>query len=197
MPLVYKITNEVNGKVYIGYTSRTLHERWLEHTSPSRYGRNTALYNAFQKYGTEAFKIEEVFNSDSIEEVLAKERELILEYNSYNTGGYNSTLGGDKAPHTPEVCAKISASKMGHGVSEEAREKIKISLKKYFSNMSHEERREKTAYRRRKWLVTFNDKTFEVSDLRKFANAHDLNYGSLVTNKGFKTKNISIIRIEN
>jgi group I intron endonuclease len=122
MALVYKITNQVNGKVYIGVTTRTLHERWLEHTAPSR--RIFPLHKALDKYGKENFTIEEVLASENLDEILAKEIELISFYNSYDKGGYNATFGGEGGNQTPETRAKISASKMGHSVSPELRKKL-------------------------------------------------------------------------
>lgn len=55
--IIYKITNLVNNKVYIGQTERTLKERWGQH----KYSKGCKyLHNAILKYGAESFKIEEI-----------------------------------------------------------------------------------------------------------------------------------------
>lgn len=95
MGFIYKITNLINNKIYIGQTSRTVDIRWQEHQRnmyDDKY-KNITLYKAFNKYGINNFDIkiiEEVDNS------LLNEREeyWIRTYNSYKNG-YNSTIGGN------------------------------------------------------------------------------------------------------
>jgi group I intron endonuclease len=65
--LIYKITNLINNKIYIGKTIRTVELRWQEHIRDSKTGK-TPLYLAMQKYGINNFKIEIINdNIDSIE----------------------------------------------------------------------------------------------------------------------------------
>ena len=65
---IYKITNKINGKCYIGQTSDSIEHRWKEHIYDSnRKNRdcyNYPLYRAFRKYGTENFFIEEIEKCD-------------------------------------------------------------------------------------------------------------------------------------
>ena len=96
MGLIYKITNKINGKIYIGQTIGTLSKRWREHCFQASNGEKTYhLYYAMRKYGIENFMIEEV---ERCSNNLLNEREIywIAKYNSYNNG-YNLTLGGDGA----------------------------------------------------------------------------------------------------
>ena len=94
---IYKITNKINGKSYIG-KSTNINKRWLTHRSLD-YGRSPekTLYKAFIKYGLNNFSFEiiEEMNSKEYEE-LGNERENYW-INYYNTfqNGYNETLGGD------------------------------------------------------------------------------------------------------
>lgn len=90
--IIYKITNILNNKVYIGQTIMTLKSRWNKHKSKSRYS-NEGLYGAMQKYGIENFIIEEIIKCP-VEELNNLERYYISLYNSYEDG-YNRTLGGD------------------------------------------------------------------------------------------------------
>lgn len=56
---IYKITNNLNNKIYIGQTSRTIAERFLEHINAANKGTlNTHLCRAMRKYGVENFKVE-------------------------------------------------------------------------------------------------------------------------------------------
>lgn len=62
MYYVYKITNSINDKVYIGITTRTVQGRWMEHVSRSRYPNEykSAIHSAIRKYGQDSFKVEEI-----------------------------------------------------------------------------------------------------------------------------------------
>lgn len=94
---VYKITNTLNGKVYIGITTKTVDARWRAHLS-SAYVKNVDyyLYNAMRKYGKAAFLIEPIYEATSVKELLAVEKGLIAQYGTYATAnGYNQTLGGE------------------------------------------------------------------------------------------------------
>lgn len=95
---IYKITNQVNGKVYIGQ-SVNIKQRWAEHKANLRNNKheNSYLQNAWNKYG-EANFIFEVIEKCSKDELDDKEIFWISEYNSckdfINANGYNLTIGG-------------------------------------------------------------------------------------------------------
>lgn len=98
---IYKITNTVNGKVYIGKTSNTIEKRFKEHIKDSKRVRcnKRPLYDAINKYGIENFIIETVESNICDSDINDKEIYYIQKYNSYigfkNSNGYNATLGGD------------------------------------------------------------------------------------------------------
>ena len=98
--LIYKITNLVNNKCYIGQTIKAPQDRWKEHqqhafgTHPNDV--NKALYRAIRKYGLENFTFEVVQDGIQTHEELDKaEIYWINHFNSF-INGYNSTLGGQK-----------------------------------------------------------------------------------------------------
>ena len=94
---IYKIPFP-NGKYYIGLTSRSLEQRTKEHRTCAKSGSNKYLYNAIRKHDmVDTFKLVEIDNADTIEELCEKEIQYVQEYNSYymNGNGYNMTLGGE------------------------------------------------------------------------------------------------------
>lgn len=95
MAYIYKITNKLNNKSYIGKTSLSIESRFKEHISDSKKERceKRPLYSAFNKYGTENFLIE-VLEECSSEEASLKEQYWIGRYNTFENG-YNATSGGD------------------------------------------------------------------------------------------------------
>lgn len=48
---IYKITNNINGKIYIGQTKTSIERRFISHKSAARRGINYILYKAIRKYG--------------------------------------------------------------------------------------------------------------------------------------------------
>ena len=100
MAYIYKITNDINNKVYIGLT--TLNnpiDRWTKHlgeyTSATKYSKRP-LYEAMNKYGIEHFHFEIVEETNEPKE---REKYWINYYKSYigfkDCNGYNATLGGN------------------------------------------------------------------------------------------------------
>lgn len=91
---IYKITNTINNKCYIGQ-SRDIEARWTKHLSVYRCASTPEceLYRAFKKYDIEAFKFE-VIEECQIEELNDREIYWIEYYDSFNSG-YNMTLGGE------------------------------------------------------------------------------------------------------
>lgn len=97
MAYIYKITNELNSKSYIGKTEK-IHplDRFYEHIkdSKSEYKGNRPLYRAFNKYGVENFSFE-VIETVLSEESSSREIYWIATYQTYGSAGYNATKGGD------------------------------------------------------------------------------------------------------
>lgn len=92
---IYKITNQINQKIYIGKTVNSIGARWKEHLHDYKRPQyeKRPLYEAMNKYGIENFTIEEVEEVD-VKKLSIREIYWIEHYNTYNNG-YNATLGGD------------------------------------------------------------------------------------------------------
>lgn len=131
---IYSITNEINGKSYIGKTN-DLVRRWKEHC----YGKgNTSILNkAIKKYGLEHFVFDIVAQIpfDSVEELndVLKQLEVyyIGIYDTFN-GGYNATIGGDGISyyhHSEDTKKKMSESQKGRIFTEEHKAKCGLAFK--------------------------------------------------------------------
>lgn len=93
--IIYKITNTLTGLPYIGYTKKTLEERWKSHYGQAlKETKNRKFYNAIRKYGIDCWTLEIIETVETPDEAKDKEIFYISHFNSYHNG-YNSTLGGD------------------------------------------------------------------------------------------------------
>ena len=117
MGYIYKISNDINNKVYIGKTLASISERWKEHLSDmdKRKNEKRPLYAAMRKYGTSHFYIEEV---EQCSNDIINERECywIDFYDSYSNG-YNATKGGDGKSYA-DVEAIITLWNKGKNIKE-------------------------------------------------------------------------------
>jgi len=97
--LIYKITNIINNKIYIGKTTKNLYERKKVHIRNAKIGRRSILYSAIRKHGVEnfIFEILEKLETSSVEVLNERETYYIKLLNSHyeNGEGYNMTFGGD------------------------------------------------------------------------------------------------------
>lgn len=94
---IYKITNLINNKVYIGKTCRNIQTRWNEHCSCAiNKTDNFHLHNAIFKYGKSNFTIEEIDHTDDSNILNQLEQKYIKQYDATNPQkGYNLTFGGE------------------------------------------------------------------------------------------------------
>lgn len=97
---IYKIVNDINDKVYIGQTRRSIKERFSQHYSAAVTRKeNNKFHNALLKHGRENFHIIQMINViQNSEDELIKELDRleviwIKKFNSFKNG-YNSTVGG-------------------------------------------------------------------------------------------------------
>lgn len=115
---IYKVSNSINSKLYIGQTVQKLEKRWKTHQS-----KGNALYNSIKKYGVEKFIIEAIDFAETIEELNEKEIYWIQFYNCISPNGYNLRLGGNSGgKHSEETKRKISEAGKGRPVSEKTRQ---------------------------------------------------------------------------
>jgi len=89
---IYKITNTVNGKSYVGQTTTTVDIRFKSH---ARSKACRALAEAFKKYGKNSFKVECLAEAETREDLDHMERLLIEQHGTLSPGGYNLRTGGN------------------------------------------------------------------------------------------------------
>ena len=107
MGLIYKVTNDINDKIYIGKTVRALYSRWHDHVKARNYDNNNKFHNALAKYGIEHFSAEIVEDNIPLEKINEREKYWINFYDSYNSG-YNSTLGGEgDTKYDPKIILQL------------------------------------------------------------------------------------------
>jgi hypothetical protein len=105
---LYRITNLVNGKCYIGITKTSPQKRFAAHLTSARRGANTALHRAIRKYGEESFKLEQMVICEAGQYLKDLEVKAIAAYGTRSPNGYNLTAGGDGVVDGgPEVAEKI------------------------------------------------------------------------------------------
>lgn len=110
---VYMHINKINGKKYIGITSKHPNKRWGN--NGHGYKKNQHFWNAIQKYGWDNFKHDILLTNETFDYVCKVEKCLIRHYKTNNyLYGYNLTSGGDKGcTYSEESRRKISESRKG------------------------------------------------------------------------------------
>ena len=111
----YLITCLVNGRQYVGVTSRTLKHRWNEHLYDARKRHaKMAISRAIAKHGAESFTIEAICSSQSWEDVCAVESRLIVQHGTRAPNGYNLSDGGDGAFGVRKTAESVERSAAKH-----------------------------------------------------------------------------------
>ena len=93
--IIYKITNKITNKCYIGKTNGTIESRFKKHIQNAKKRINRRLYDSMNYHGYENFYIEQIASASTITELNEKEIRYIDEFNSMTPNGYNMTIGGD------------------------------------------------------------------------------------------------------
>lgn len=121
---IYKITNKINNKIYIGKTKNSIHSRWVNHVwiSNTKKQLTTKLHRAIHKYGVQNFIIEEI--EKCLLEDLDKREIYWIKYlkSTDNSIGYNICRGGEGGTggdhfkehhHSLETREKMSLNRKG------------------------------------------------------------------------------------
>ena len=150
MYTLYQLTNRVNNKFYIGYTSETPQERFKKHVRDSKKC-DFKFSRALRKYGAENFDIKTLAVVETLQEALALEVQIIEETQAV-MNGYNSNPGGrgGNTGNYEQVSRKLkdyinknpSALDIRRNKTKEALEKQKQSFQEFLKTPAGQEYRE-------------------------------------------------------
>ncbi len=139
--VIYKITCLVNGKIYIGQTTRSVEERFQEHMD-SPYPLGCAI----RKHGVENFKIEVIAVCATKEELDAQEIRFIAEYDCMVPKGYNCTAGGHNGSLSEETKARLSAAVLAYNAAHPEIHEIisEANIRRFSDPVEREKQAERT-----------------------------------------------------
>jgi group I intron endonuclease len=153
MHYIYKITNLLSEKVYIGQTNNP-QKRWNCHKKEN-VAPEMAIHKAMKKYGIDNFIFEVIATVLPVEDEIEyskitndTEDLLIIQYESHASlgKGYNVKRCGNTFPTTKETKLKMRQARLGKKVSEEAKDKIsqaQLGNQKHLGKKHSEEAKEK------------------------------------------------------
>ena len=113
MGSIYKITNTVNGKSYIGQTRHDAEKTRIRDHLTGNSKANELVKRAVEKYGRDAFTYEILYDGIIPELLDSYEIEAIKKFNTISPHGYNLTTGGGGGSRSEETCRKIAAANTG------------------------------------------------------------------------------------
>lgn len=120
---IYSLTNKINGKRYIGQTTRSVEWRWNQHRKHVN-SVHFPIYHALRKHGCDSFEVEVLAIACSVECLNHLEPLFIAAYNTLVPYGYNLDGGGKNNTVHPDTIAKMSAVRRGRSKTPEHRAKI-------------------------------------------------------------------------
>lgn len=150
MYLIYKITNLINNKVYIGQSINPIEERWRRHCNDALNNViDTHFARAIRKYGKDAFKVELLDDTAQSQTELTEQEHYYIDLFNSRINGYNETDAVNKCggntylSKTPEemniIRTKLSESKLG-GKNPQAKgikcKNVKTNEELFFSSMA-------------------------------------------------------------
>ena len=166
--IIYKSTNKITGKIYIGQTTHTLDKRIKGHIKESKIESNRPFMLSINKYGEDNFTFETIDSANNLDELNDKEVYWINFYNSVSPNGYNVTGGGQgkKMKTTKELSRIISEGLKNSEKWQETKnnEEYKIKMEKSFigwfrGKKFSQEHKEKIWQKNKERILEFNKNT--------------------------------------
>jgi group I intron endonuclease len=181
---IYKWTNDISGKSYIGVTSN-IEKRWKKHMYDAQAGSSLPFHRALIKYDVPLWKLSILRKNLTLNEALTEETNCIVEHHSQTPSGYNLTLGG-------RGLRNHSFSKLHRERLKWTNERRKIVIEKY-KNGLHPTKGKPSKLRgtlrpdvkqrfSKNWIVvTPTGDTLNINNLKDFCRSHNLNNGHMTS----------------
>ena len=166
--IIYKSTNKITEKIYIGQTTHTLDKRIKNHIKESKIESNRPFMTSIKNYGIGNFVFEIIDSADNLNELNDKEIYWIDFYNSVSPNGYNVTGGGQgkKMKTTKELSRIISEGLKNSEKWQKTKnsEEYKIKMEKSFigwfrGKKFSQEHKEKIWEKNKERILEFNKST--------------------------------------
>ena len=107
---IYKITNTLNNKIYIGQTvQKNAKMRWYQHCADANKGKDSHLYHSMRLHGIENFAWEVIDSATTIDELDVKEEQWLKHYQQ-TVECYNIRNAGGNKLHAKESIEKMKES---------------------------------------------------------------------------------------
>lgn len=184
---IYKITNKINSKVYIGKHKTT-------NPYDNYYGSGKIIKHAIKIYGKDTFTKEVLFIFDTEKEMNDKESELVNESFISTDKTYNIGIGGEGGPHflgkkhTEETKRKLSEKMKGNKISDEGRKRISESSKnRKFTEVARKKMSEKAKGRR---LSVDHKNAISKTLIGKLKGTNNPQFGTMWITNGTENKKI-------
>ncbi len=176
---VYQHTNKLTKKSYIGFTKKTIEQRWTDHINNAFSStKNWKFWNALRKYGTICWAHLVLGKYKTSKKAKKMEMFFIKKFNTY-LQGYNSTLGGEgfTGKHSKKLKKFFSDLHTGQIWKKSSRQKLSFSI-------SGEKHPNAKLFK----LTNPDSKTFLIKGLKKYCRENQLPYTSFLasSNNGNK-----------
>jgi len=140
--IIYKATNKINGKCYIGQTIQTLDNRIRGHKSEKK---NTAFKRAINKYSIDGFNWKILYECSTQEELNKQEIYYINLYDTFkSSNGYNSAPGGN--------CGAYPGKGRNHWMNKMSERELIKWKEENLIGKNHSHKKNKTEIKYEQWL---------------------------------------------
>ena len=137
---IYKITHIDSNREYIGQ-SINLKNRFNSYRKSGGSGNgDTVIKRAIKKYGWGSFKWDVLLYANDVDYLNLMEIKIIAAYKSQVPNGFNVAIGGLNSPLSDDTKAKLSLAHKGKVISDEIKEKIKITQSNIWKNKTDQEK---------------------------------------------------------
>jgi group I intron endonuclease len=186
---IYKATNKVNGKSYIGFDSNWPNRTYGHKRESLKCNSNYKFHRAIRKYGWKAFEWEVICQSLDGKYLLNTMEGYFIQYYDTFENGYNMTLGGDgtlghivSEDHKKKLSLRIGPLNPAFGIRWKHKKETlaRISASKIGKNHTNETKEKLASINAKSWIIIDPDgNCHEVKNLKEFCQKNNLLYNKM------------------